>query len=120
MWGEFAAETVAIPFLGRPELEEFRKNDALYLAGIHGRVRQSVSEFRRGELDPPMLWGRSVTSMFNLFSNLGRSVARLSKEDGAANLVGRLPDSGLTATWSPLVESLVRDLRTLSSQSYGD
>jgi hypothetical protein len=50
IWSEYAAESAASQFISEQELDEFRENDARHLAGIDARVRQSVSQFKAGQI----------------------------------------------------------------------
>lgn len=120
IWSEYAAESAAFQFMGDQELEEFRENDTRYLAGINARVRQSVAQSKSGQISLVALWNSSVTNLFDLLTNLGRTAARVSLEGSGSAAGARLAAGGDAAAWVPVVEKLFGELRTLRSKRYED
>jgi len=120
IWSEYAAESAASRFMSKQETEEFRENDVRYLTGIDARVRQSVSQFKAGQIDRGALWNSSVTNIFDLFTNLGRAAARVSSEESGSAAGAKLAGGHATAVWAPVIEKLLGELRALRSKRYED
>jgi hypothetical protein len=120
VWSEYAAESVAVAFMSEENVEEFRANDILYLGGIDGRLRELIAAYKLGQLELGSLWSRSVTDLFNNFSNLGRACARLPVNADESVESRRLAGQDGAAQWSPLIEKLFAELRTLREKRYED
>ena len=120
IWSEYAAETVAFQFMGDQELEEFRENDVRYLAGIDARVRQSVAQFKDGQISLVALWNSNITNLFDLLTNLGRAAARVSLDESCSAAAARLAAADGAVAWVPVIEKLFGELRTLRSKRYED
>ena len=120
VWSEYAAESAAVTFMSEENVEEFRANDILYLGGIDGRLRELIAAYKLGQLELGSLWSRSVTDLFNNFSNLGRACARLPVNADESVESRRLAGQDGAAQWSPLIEKLFAELRTLREKRYED
>jgi hypothetical protein len=120
IWSEYAAESAGFQFMGGRELEEFRENDARYFAGINARIRQSIAQFKAGQISLVALWNSSVTNLFDLLTNLGRTAARVSPEENSSAAGARLAGADGAAAWAPVIEKLIGELRTLRSKRYED
>lgn len=120
IWSEYAAESGAFQFMCGRDLEEFRANDVRYLAGINARVRDSVTQFKDGQISLVALWNSSVTRLFDLLTNLGRAAARVSPEESSSAAAARLAAADGAAAWVPVIEKLIVELRTLRSKRYED
>jgi len=120
IWSEYAAESAASQFLSKQEIEKFREHDVRYLTGIDARIRQSVSQFKTGQINCGALWNSSVTNIFDLFTNLGRTAARVSSEESNSAAGAKLAGEDATAVWAPVIEKLLGELRVLRSKRYED
>lgn len=118
IWGEFAAESVAVGLMDGEDSEEFRKNDFLHLTGVDRRVRESIWEFKQQRLDLVSLWNSSITNIFDLFTNLGRSVAHFAC---SSDRVGEAYGPTETASdWIPVIQSLAAELQALQTKPYAE
>lgn len=120
VWSEYVAESAASLFTSEQELEEFRQNDIRYLAGVDACIRQSVLQFKAGQISRGTLWNSSVTNIFDLLTNLGRAVARVSPEESGSAVGARLSGTEAAARWAPVIEKMLGELRTLRSKRYED
>lgn len=102
-------------------LDSFARNDPVYLAGVHTRLRQSVRSYKLGQRDLSSLWGGSVTDVSDIFANLGRAAAHLPFAENEEEALGRLVDpSSEAACWRSVVERLVHELRALGAKNYSE
>jgi len=120
VWSEYSAESAASAFMSEENIEEFRANDMLYLAGIDGRLRELTAAYKFGQLQLASLWSRSVTDLFNSFSNLGRAGARLPANFDESIESRRLAGQNGAAQWAPVIEKLFTELRALRTKQYED
>jgi hypothetical protein len=121
VWGEYAAELIGTRYMGPEDLRDFMLNDPLHVAGVHGRLRQSIWNYKCQGQDLVSLWSSSITAIGDIFANLGRATARLqfveNSQEALARLVS-LPNGA--ARWKPVIERLDRELRLLGSKRYSN
>jgi hypothetical protein len=120
IWSEYVAESAASLFTSEGELEEFCRNDIRHLVGVDARVRQSVLQFKAGQIHRGTLWNSSVTNIFDLLTNLGRAAARVPPEESGNAVSAKLAGTEAAAGWAPVIEKLLGELRTLHSKRYED
>ncbi len=93
--------------MGREDLRDCMLNDPVHVAGVHGRLRQSIWNYKCRGQDLVSLWSDSITAIGDIFANLGRATARLqfveNSQEALARLVA-LPNGA--ARWKPVIERL--------------
>ncbi len=120
-WSEYAAESVASPYMTADSLRESMLNDTVHLAGVHRRLRQFIWSYKRREHDLISLWSGALTSTSNLFANLGRAIARLPFSKHAPEAIAALLEpSGEAAGWKPAIQCLLHEFQTLGSMPYAE
>lgn len=119
IWSEYAAESLAASHMPHEDLLAFLLNDPLHLTGIDERLRQAVSSYKCGQLSLASLWNRSITELSDIFSNLGRAIARLAFADNYEEALARLVHLKTEAArWEPVIGRLVQELEALGSTGY--
>jgi len=121
VWGEYAAESIGTRYMAGEDLRDCMLNDPVHVAGVHGRLRQSIWNYKCRGQDLVSLWSGSITAIGDIFANLGRATARLefveNSQEALARLVN-LPNGA--ARWKPVIERLDRELRLLDAKRYSD
>lgn len=121
VWSEYAAESIGARYMGREDLGDCMLNDPVHVAGVHGRLRQSIWNYKCRGQDMVSLWSDSITAIGDIFANLGRATARLQFVENSQEALARLvtlPNG--TARWKPVIERLDRELRLLGGKQYSD
>jgi hypothetical protein len=118
-WSEYAAESIGASHMSREELRDAMANDPVHLAGVHGRLRRLIWNYKCGRQDLFSMWCSSVTALGDILANLGRASARFPFADNGNAAEGRLLDlPSDAARWKPVIERLVPELRRLGALSY--
>src|ERR1035441_7821844 len=120
-WGEYAAESVGARYMGPELLNECILNDPVHLAGVHGRLRQSICNYRFHGQDLVSLWSGGITAIGDIFANLGRASARLQFAQSPQEALNRLlaPQNG-AMSWKPVIERVVHELQLLGVKRYSE
>jgi hypothetical protein len=118
-WGEYAAESIGARYMGRELLNECMLNDPVHLGGVHGRLRQSIWNYKSGRQDLLSLWSGAITAIGDIFANLGRASARPPFAENSQEALNRLvtPPNG-AVPWNPVIERLVHELQLLGAKPY--
>jgi hypothetical protein len=120
-WSEYAAESVAAPYMDAETLRELMANDPLHLATTHKQLRAQIQTHKQGQLDLASLWSAAVTDIGDLFANLGRAAARLpAAQNGECARADFVDATGEAAAWKEVVDLLFRELDALGTTAYSE
>jgi hypothetical protein len=120
-WSEFAAEGAAAYYLDSIQLDDMNANDQVYLKGVFGRLRKIVLDHKAGRIDINSVWEEALTSIGDLFAQMGRIVARLQHTEHKSKHISKLVNfADGEPHWQPFMEPLVRELESLGSKTYAE
>jgi hypothetical protein len=120
VWSEYAAESIAAIYMTDEDLRSFEDGDQAYLSGVHERIRERIIDFHSGRCDLGSLWSYCITQLSDVFSNLGRSLARISFAEHPEEAHDRLVSTDDLVGWCPIVKKLATELGILGDKAYSD
>lgn len=119
-WSEYAAERVGATYLPDDTMQQLLEFGFDYLNGVSDRLRELVRGHTRKELGLRELWGTTITYQANIFSQLGRTCATISRSADPEVRLDRFIDqvSTIHPRWGGVVRALYAELGALSDSNY--